>query len=165
MLNKAEIAKRFGKQRLLGIAKELEITIDPSTHVYLLVDNIAKDLEENGIPIPEGTEEVDLSDDMFDILVAFEYIDEDGNVLEDSEKEGGTATEESQEEPRPSILPECWGWSDEADPACAGCKFLIQCVKIRRTKLKGLPCFGTYDSGSKDCTACIMWRICQKRNQ
>jgi len=84
-----KIAKSNGKQTLLDVLDELEISnVDSATHIYDLVKIIKDDIHNNGVPEPD-----DVSDELFYIMVDLGYIDEDGNVLADEpdvdEQEGG----------------------------------------------------------------------------
>jgi hypothetical protein len=159
-LTKSEIAKRFGKRKLLDIAEELDIDVESGTHVYTLVDIINSDLSDNGLP----AEDEEVSDDLFDYLVAAGLIDEDGEPIEDSEPEqkGGSVEE------LPKKLPGCWGQGEPKDPACRRCEILHRCKALR---LKQRPtCFGDFSEdmscvGSEDERGCLYRRECKQNAQ
>ena len=81
-MTKSDIAKRFGKAMLVSIAKdELGIDVNPSEHIYAVIEKMVADIEEGGVPDPS-----EASDELFDLLIALGYIDEDGNPAEATEE-------------------------------------------------------------------------------
>ena len=152
--DRSEIAKRFGKVRLLDVARELGMIVTSSTHIYRLTADIQKDLDDNGVP------EDDISEDLFDFLVATGYITEDGDLIEEDEEVETKVTK--------ADLPECWGWGDpENDKACERCPRNAQCVKVRdEVNIPSMVCFGDmYDEHDKQCKTCVLWRLCASASE
>lgn len=157
-MTKSELIKRFGKARLLDVAKELMLPITASTHSWKIIDAITNDLDENGVPAEE-----DLSDDLFDFLVAISYINEEGAIIEDIEEEPYEEDEQEGDDSvvLPSKLPKCWGQGDEGNPACKKCPILERCWNKRLKERKTRVCFGlVYDKESEDCKLCVEWKYC-----
>jgi hypothetical protein len=157
----SDLVKRFGKSMLLSMAEELEIAdISNSTHSFVLVQEIQKDLSNEGIP-----EDDEMSDDLYDFCIAAGLLDEDGNVIEedteDEEEEGGDIGE------LPDKLPACWGLADKTDTACSRCPIVDQCGEQR---IKSRPrCFGVmYDAGAEKCAGseeregCVEFADCKR---
>lgn len=135
-----EIAKglysQFSKKELHEVASELEISIDGSETTRVLARKILGDINENGVP--ENLEEI--SDTLFELLVAAEFIDEDGNIIEEAPSGEETAT---------AIIPadeipdwKCFSYADPRDPACNKCKLYEPCWK-RRVEIRP-SCFGKF---------------------
>ena len=159
---KSEIIKRFGKARLLDIANELGMPTSASTHSWKIIQAIIDDLDENGVP-----EDEDLSNDLFDFLVAISYITEKGVIIEESDKEEPDEEEEDEQKGDDSVnlpedLPDCWGQGDKDVPACRTCPILKQCWSKRLKARKTRVCFGSlYDEGAEDCKICVEWKYCK----
>lgn len=147
-----DIAKRFGKDTLLGMAEELGLEVDVGRHVYKLVDDLIDDLETNGLPDEE------VSDALWDFMVASGFIDEDGNELyreSSGDDEGGDADDKDD-----VTEWKCFGMLDENDPACRRCKGRERCLEKRISVRPS--CFGRmYDAENDDCADCVHWKYCQ----
>jgi hypothetical protein len=157
-----EIYTQFKKQELLGVAKELEISIQGNENTRALSAIILKDLEENGIP----EDILSVSDIMFELLVTAEYIDEDGNLLEENAE---TAVEEVPAEAAEVVEQEipdwiCFSYADPRDPACNKCNLYDACW-IRRIELRPA-CFGKeYNAGHPECQACLEAPYCKTQKE
>lgn len=159
MMSDRDLAKRFGKSSLLAVAEELEIDISESTRVPDIVAAIRSDMETNGIIDGE------VSDVMYDVMIAMEFIDQEGNIPEDQLAESKDLPEE--EEPQDEAQtdrPKCFGWGDpKHDPACARCKVGTACHEhTMSTTVRQLPCWGQYEADADECTLCILWRMCKE---
>lgn len=155
-----EVYSQFSKKELLDVAKELEITATGSETTRSLSAVILKDLEENGIP--EDLSEV--SDALYELLVTAEYIDENGNVIEDE-----TVSEGESESVAVTVVDEipdwlCFSYADPRDPSCNKCKLYDPCWKKRVEKRPA--CFGKrYDRTDPECQSCIEAPYCMKETQ
>jgi len=146
-----EIGKRFGKRVLLDIAEELGISAKLDTHVYDLCDMLLDNLR-GGLP------EDEVSEELWDLMVAADFIDEDGNELLSGVDNPQDEQEESDEVDEK--LPKCYGLADDADPACKRCALRKQCVAVRDANRPS--CFGLlYDANDNDCKMCIHWMKCE----
>lgn len=145
-----EVSKQFTKKELHKIAEELEIGVDIGASATSIVSTVIGDLDENGVPEIE-----DCSDLLAEFLVAAEYIDENGNPVQEEE-------EKSSEEPviDDAKKPECFGFQDSRDPACAKCKVVAACTKERvRTRPT---CFGKlFKAHDPECQACLEFAECK----
>jgi len=158
----SEISRKFGKKKLLLVAADLEIGVDPSKRINEVIDILLDDIDENGVP------DVSLDDDtLFGFLLFLQYIDEDGNLIDDDavddpEEEDDTADEDPVQEP--PIERACFGYSEpDYVPACAACQVNDACARKRDEIVAGMYCFGRlYDSGHEQCSNCTLWRICKE---
>ena len=150
----------FKKSELLEIAKELDLEMSRGVRAPTLISSILKNLDDEGVPEPD-----DCSDVLWEFLVAAEYIDEDGNLLEleedDDEKEGGNELQENGVE---KIDHKCYGYHDPHDPACRKCKVSDQCIIKRQADLLKLECYGLlFDKSDPECGSCIEASGCRKK--
>jgi hypothetical protein len=157
-LTKSDIAKRFGKAAILSIAKdELGIDINPSEHIYAVIEKIVADIEEQGVP-----DSSECNDDLFDLLIALGYIDEDGNPIEEgSEPE----TKQKGDVELPDTLPGCWSRGEMDNSACRNCKILQPCLEAREKNKKNRVCFGVlYKEADENCRICLDWKDCREQS-
>ena len=151
-----EVHKVINKSRLIGIAGELDLDVS-SMNVRQIVLVIANDLEANGIP-----EDQDCSDELYDFLVDADYIDEDGNILE--EQEGDDEVTDVEEEHEEEDVPECFTYAEQKDPACARCKLYDACYKERIASRPA--CFGIHwDMNSEECKICLEFGACRQAHK
>jgi len=143
-----DIYTQFNKKELLACADELGIVGETAqASAKLLSDVILKDLEENGIP--ENLE--DISDSLFELLVAAEYIDEEGNLLDSTEEEEKSIVPVVVVEDIPDWV--CFGYAEPRDPACNKCRLYDACW-VRRID-KRPQCFGKmYAVDAQECREC-----------
>ena len=142
-----DVLSQFNKTELLNIAVELDLDTMPANRVEVMLEAIKEDLDENGIP-----EVDDCTDDMFEFLYVAEYIDKDGDIIEDDDTE-----EESDEDIK---LPACFGFADERDPACNQCKVYKTCVTERKAQRP--KCYGKmFDKNAEECKYCIDAPACR----
>jgi hypothetical protein len=155
-MTKSELVKRFGKRRLLDIAEELEIDgVEDSLHVYKVIGAIDSDLEENGIP------DWEISEELFDYLVAKGYITDDGEVIDYPDDD---AEPEPEEVKLPEKLPGCWGQAESEDPSCKKCPIRVPCTRMR-TESRPV-CYGAlYDESHPDCKGCMEWKECKEESK
>jgi len=137
-MTNTNVVRRFGKPTIVALARELGLAVDPSQSAVGMVESIRAALDAN---LPD-----EMSEELFDLCVAWGYIDEDGNVIFPDE-----ATDEIKEEVE---RPDCYGYCDMKDPACYRCKISTECMQER---VKARPdCFGKYyDKASEECKQCI----------
>jgi len=157
----------FSKEELLAIAEELEIKLPKGmgTMARGIIQSVYANLDKEGVPDATfggslATDEDEVSELLFDFLLAAEYVDEDGNILEDDETEekGGDA-EEIEE--LPDDLPECFGYAEIKDPACRKCKIYNLCA-IERIGTRP-ECFGVlFKLQDEECLSCIEANECQQ---
>lgn len=147
----------FSKKEILAIAEELDLEFGSRARSSEIVGSILEDMDENGIPVSDECSEV-----LTEFLIAAEYIDDDGNVIEgngsdESLKEGGN---DKKEEETPAEPPPCFGFADERDPACKRCKAYDVCMQER---LETRPeCFGRlFSKDAKECEICIEANSCE----
>ena len=142
-----EVAKQFTKKELHAIAGELAVEVQLGTNSKALVDAIIKSLDTDGVP-----EFDDCSDTLAEFLLAAEYIDEEGNLLEEETDEDVIEEE--------AVKPECFGYQDDRDPACERCKVLSACKKEKaRTRPE---CFGVrYKVNDPECQICLEYGECK----
>lgn len=147
-----EIYSQFKKDELLSVAAELGLKISQEIPIRAVTQAIIDDLTENGIPEDLG----EVSDTLYQFLVVAEYIDDDGNILEEEEE-----NEESDEveEDVPDWL--CFGYADSRDPACNKCTLYSRCTQVR---ISNRPeCFGiSYNQNEPECQMCIEAPFCKK---
>lgn len=166
-MNKSEINKRFTKPVLLDIAlEELGVEkVTPKMHVYRVIQAIKDDLITNGIPDEE------ISDELFDLMVVWEFITKEGDIIEaepesEPKQEASDNGQEKPVEKLPDELPKCWGWGDPEDPACAECPFSDACNKRREENTTRMLCFGLLcDDDTEECQMCIVWKFCRKQSE
>jgi len=157
-MNKSDLVKRFGKSAIYSICEELGLEADTSVHVFRMLESIESDLDENGIP-----EVDDCSDDLYDMLIAIGYIDEEGELIDIQE---GGATQPVSKGDLPDTLPDCWGCVDEDDLACGRCTLHDKCIVERGRLIDGLECFGVmYEPKVKECSICLYWKLCEKEQK
>jgi len=147
-----ELYRQFSKEELIEIADELELP-HKGKQASTLVKATLKDVDDNGIP-----ETDDCSDLLLEFLLAANYIDEEGNILDGDEPEPEEEVEDLEEL---SKTHECYTLADERDPACNRCKLLDICKQAR---LDNRPeCFGQlYDVNAEECKVCIEAPFCSK---
>lgn len=149
----------FQKSELLEIAKELELDVNRRSRAPIVIDMILADLDDNGIPDPDSD---DTSELMLEFLVAAEFVDENGNILEsgNGEKKGDDSEQELEEIPYED-LPECYAMADGRDPACKKCKLFDDCAEERVACRP--ECFSRlYDENAEECGVCIEANPCRK---
>lgn len=156
---KEEIARKFGKEVLLGICQELGMNVDPATHVWEIAESIVDDLEGNGVPLDDA-----VSDDLFEFMIFTKFITEDGVLIEFGDEAPETKPEPEPDDELPDELPECYGWGDpEGDRNCARCPIQEPCVVERDKAILQMSCFGVlYDEDHPDCMNCTIWRLCKE---
>ena len=155
-----EVYTQFKKQELQDVARELEISIKGSENTRALSAIILKDLEENGIP--EDIQSV--SDTMFELLIAAEYIDEDGKLLEDEE----ALPEEDPVDVVAQDIPDwiCFSYADPRDPACNKCRLYDTCWARRIELRTAMECFGKdYHAGEPECQECLEATYCRTQKE
>ena len=157
-MNMVLVTERFTLQNLHSILDELGWGFSdddtkedgkalPDTKAQC-VKCIAADIHEQGMP--DGK----LSDELFDLLIALGFMDEDGNEIE---QKGGTA---AQDDELPDKLPQCWGYADPDNIACKRCSIMVACYKLREQTRP--ICYGkTFSSKSPECSICLEWKYCQ----
>jgi len=100
---------------------------------------------------------------MDEFLYVAEYIDDEGNLLEEEEDEQiedvSTQVEEAKEVDQ--TPPDCYTFADERDPACKKCKLVRECVLAR---IDNRPlCFGQFfDDTAEECKVCIEAPLCSQ---
>lgn len=155
-----EVYSQFNKQELQKVAKELEISASANETTRNLATAILKDLQENGIP----EDLAEASDTLYDLLVAAEYIDENGNVLgeEETVAEGESVSVNLPEMEIPDWI--CFSYADPRDPSCNKCKLYDPCWKKRVEKRPA--CFGKmYNRSEQECQSCIEAPYCVKETE
>jgi len=156
------LLRDFSKEELIAIANEMAISLPKGvgTMARGIIQIVYRDIEANGVP--DATDEEEVSELLFDFLLAAEYVDEDGNVLEDDEtedEEGG-----NDEEELPEGLPECFGYAESKDPACRKCQIFDNCHKERKETRP--ECFGIlFKLQDEECLSCIEANDCQKTKE
>lgn len=152
-----DIRRQFSKTELIKLARELGLKEIAQSDVNSgkIVSQLLKDLDANGIPETDGPDAC--SDLMFEFLVVAEYVDENGNLLEEEESE----PEKEEQKAEPVKLPECFSYADERDPSCTKCKVLVMCKKAR---LDSRPeCFGKlFSEHEPECAVCLEAVLCKK---
>ena len=159
-----EIFRQFSKPEIVKIAKELGVKINNQQPTTIMLKAIFVDLDEQGVP-----EFKDISDLLAEFLVASEYVDEQGNLLDDATKHEEVKHKEDEHkvdklEPAEDGdgMPQCFKYSlaDERDPSCKQCSVFQLCHKNR---LANRPdCFGlTFDMIAEECKACIEAPFCR----
>ena len=123
-----------------------------------IINLVLKNLDNEGVPEPD-----ECSDALWEFLVAADYIDEDGNLLEleenDDEQEGGNEQEQENVE---DIDHKCYGYYDKLDPACRKCKVSELCIVKRRASLP--ECFGLmFEKTDPECGSCIEASGCRMK--
>jgi hypothetical protein len=146
-----ELCTQFKKKEILNIAEELGLSKSVDSASSDVISNILDNLDGEGIP-----ESDDCSDLMFEFLVAAEYIDEEGNILEEEEDEVEQKTEDIKE----IQLPECFTFEDDRDPSCMKCRVKEECNTER---INHRPeCFGiAYSDKAEECIACLEASFCK----
>lgn len=145
-----DIVTQFKKKELLEISEELGLEYTVDSRSSEMAGGILANLDQNGIP-----EADDCSDLMFEFLVAAEYMDEEGNILEEEENEV-----EKTEEVKEIVLPECYTFEDDRDPSCMKCRVKDAC-KVERINHRP-ECFGiSYFDKAEECVACLEASFCK----
>jgi hypothetical protein len=140
------------------MCEDLDLDVDHGTSSKKLVTMLIDDIEENGIPDPD-----DCSPELEDFLYRAGFTDEHGDPLdeyyedefEDFQEDEEYEDEEESEEPvEVEVLPQCFSFHSEKDPACRKCK-VIEACKVKRLEI--LPeCFGkAFDKNDDNCKVCI----------
>jgi hypothetical protein len=146
-----ELYRQFKKSELLHIASLLDVAVSLEDRVPHITKAICDDLEVNGVP------EVDECDDLtFEFLVAGEYMDEDGNLLDVDE-------EVAQDNIIPTDnIPDCFegAFADSRDPGCNRCSLFKMCMSNR---INSRPdCYGRlFDADSNECMMCFEAPACK----
>jgi hypothetical protein len=148
----ATLYRDFLKNELLSIAEQLELKITGDTTSKVLVKRIMADIEEHGVP-----EKDECSDLMLEFLIAAEVCDENGDLIEDAKEK---VAEAEPVVPDVEKMPECYGFEDDRDPACAQCKVMKMCSELR---IKNRPaCYGRYYAEhDENCAGCIEAPFCK----
>lgn len=134
-----EVSQQFTKTELLEISKELKLDHRSGDLAKDILDDILEDLDDNGIP-----DETKCSDLMLEFLIAAEYVDE----------------EDADEEVEEIKLPECFGFQDSRDPACAKCRVQDKCI-VERTANRP-ECFGLlFSQSAEECKVCLEAAYCK----
>jgi len=153
-----QLLKDFMKYELVDIANELGLEVSESSTAKFILRAIHEDLESHGVP-----EFSDVSQIFAEFLVAAEICDEDGNIIANEEEPESGASKPPAEEQKVSEeekLPACYGFADDADPACKVCKVLTSCKEKRLNERP--PCFGVSHDGTDDaCVSCIEEPFCK----
>lgn len=152
----ASLYKQFNKSEVIEIAGELELKTKVTQSAKVMTNMILDDLNDEGVP-------EECSDLMNEFLYAAEYIDEDGDLIEEEEdeqiiKSGNVLVEDAEEIDQ---VPDCYTFADERDPACKKCKLVRECVLAR---IDNRPvCFGQFfDDKVEECKACIEAPLCSQ---
>lgn len=142
--DKRSVYKQFEKTELLKIAKELGLDLRADERSVVMVEKLFQDISKEGVPEPS-----ECSDLLFEFLVTAEYIDEEGNILEEAEGKESEAEGEAAVE-----NPVCFSYADDRDPSCQKCKVFDACM---RTRISSRPeCFGKlYVEHDEQCKACL----------
>lgn len=149
----SDLLRDFTKKEIMTVAGELELVIDDTRQVRGargVVASILHDLEQNGVP-----EMGDSSDLMLEFLVSAEFIDDDGNLLEQAQS---TITETETEEVKEH---KCFGYYDVRDPACKRCTHESSCSEAREDSRP--ECFGVmFLLSDPECDSCIEANACRQ---
>jgi len=148
MLTDLECVKIFSKEEILGVAKELDITVDISIPYSKIFSLVVNDLREKGVPEIDNN----VSDTLGSFLVTAGFIDEEGNLIE---------SETGKEDDKPK--PPCWSFYSEFDPSCHGCGVKDICSKAR--VMNRPECFGRYAQNDDNCKQCLELTECSKIKQ
>jgi hypothetical protein len=154
----SELYSQFSKSELLQIAEELKIkNVQMETRSSVITKSVLDDLDSNGVP-----ETSQCSDLMLEFLVAAEYVDEEGNLIEGEEGNDGENAREGEEKIVDLVAyPECYSFADDRDPACNRCKVFELCTKERISRRPD--CFGKmYSESADECRLCIEAPFCVK---
>lgn len=156
MSNTKDLYKQFTKPELVKVGKELSLELDPTFTSRQVVDLVAKDLEINGVPEVNGA-----SDLMGEFLIAGEWIDEKGNLIQDQRQSEEAIIEEDVVD---DVKPECYGFEDSRDPACKQCRLQGECNKQRVANRP--ECYGkAFSKNAPECAICIEAGSCMLFNQ
>lgn len=145
----------FSKKEILVIAEELDLEFSSRVRSSEIVDSILEDMDENGIPVSDECSEL-----LTEFLIAAEYTDDDGNIVEDGGDEDSKEGSDEKEEEMSVEPPPCFGFADERDPACKRCKAYSICMEER---LETRPeCFGRlFSKDAEECGVCIEASSCE----
>ncbi len=152
----ATLYKEFNKSEILEIAKELELKAKVTQSAKVMTNMILENLNAEGVP--EKCSEL-----LDEFLYVAEYIDDDGNLLEEEEEDEQIEDDSTQVEEAEVIIqePDCFTFADERDPACKRCKLVRECVVARIDNRPA--CFGQYfDDTSEECKVCIEAPLCSQ---
>jgi hypothetical protein len=154
------LIRDFKKSELIDVAKELGfIKAVPEQKASEWVKAIMDDLYSNGVP-----DFSDCSNILAEFLVAAEIYDDQGNLLQEEEASEPEPKKSSKAikpvvETNVEIMPECYRYYDENDPACKRCKLANQCKEDQKGILP--KCFGNqYDPKAPECQVCIVAFMC-----
>jgi len=144
------VHRLFKKSELQEIAQELDIDIG-RLNTRQLVLAIVNDIEDQGIPDTD-----DCSELLFEFLLNVDFIDEDGEILEEQKPEQVPVLLEEGESVE---NPECFSFAEIRDPACKRCTIYDRCLEARERARPA--CFGkSYSAQSEECRACIEANAC-----
>ncbi len=157
----ATLYKQFNKSEIIKIAKELDLTVKVSQSAKVITNAILADINKEGVPDSDNSELMD------EFLYAADYIDEDGNLMEEEEEDEQTEDVDTQEDEvtlSTDQRPDCFTFADERDPSCKRCKLVRECVLAR---IESRPaCFGQFfDERVEECKACIEAALCSQATQ
>jgi len=152
----ATLYKEFNKSEIIEIANELDLKTKVTQSAKIMTNMILGDLNDEGVP-------EECSELMDEFLYVAEYIDDEGNLLEEEEDEQiedvSTQVEEAKEVDQ--TPPDCFTFADERDPACKKCKLVRECV-LARVDNRPL-CFGQFfDDTAEECKVCIEAPLCSQ---
>lgn len=150
-----DLVSDFSKKEILAIAEELDLEFSSRVRSSEIVNSILEDMDENGIPVSDECSEL-----LTEFLIAAEYIDDGGNVVEDGGDEDSKEGSDEKEEEMPAEPPPCFGFADERDPACKRCNAYSVCMEER---LATRPeCFGRlFSAVAEECKVCIEASPCE----
>jgi hypothetical protein len=145
--------KQFNKSEVIKIARELELEVKVSQSAKTVTNMILDNIDELGVPDESS------SDLMNEFLYVAEYIDSDGEIIE--EEEDDKIEDVVVQVIDPDQVPDCYTFADERDPACKRCKLVRECVLAR---IDNRPeCFGQlFDERAEECKACIEAPLCSQ---
>ena len=147
-----EIYTQFSKTELVDAAKSLDLDINPQNMSNRQISKkILEDLNTNGVPEVEDCSEI-----LLELLYVAKYVDENGELLEevDREPEETEPIVEEAIEVEGIVEPICFSFADERDPACNRCKVKAACLEARVANRP--PCYGLhYDGNSIECQGCM----------
>lgn len=159
------LAEQYTAAELTLIAEELGLAPTSRWENRRLVDAIRARIEKEGIPEPPDSEQLSRSQELLeDWLFVAGYTNEDGDIVSDK----GAFTEPGGKLDLDSFMqvhgikskPNCYGFADDKDDACAQCPVYRFCASYRVANLP--QCFGIlFDLNNPECKGCLEAPFCK----
>lgn len=155
-------ANEFSSAELVLVAEQVGLAPISRWGNRRLVDAIRLRLRTTGIPDAPPEEKVLTRGEelLEDFLYVAGYVDEDGNQTETGGSDNVGTLEEFMAKHNIKAVPPCFGFADDADPACSKCMLYIHCAQDRLANLP--PCYALmWDGNQQECKDCLEAAMCK----